>query len=233
MPRRNRSHAMTDRASAEREGITATRLKQIRALAKNWADIASDEEAAPTGSMLKVINELLAALASVPAAPKGLREIREHLAEHLDTIDADDDGVLGEMDDLISIPAAQMPAEQDQTVITLTKLMEDNRQLRTQLETGRLSFGEVIRENDRLRDTIDVLESNARVQATLLADTGRERDQLHVAVEEMRSALASYRDAQRWATGTEEHRLAIQAADQLNPLPQWYELSSLPSTERS
>jgi hypothetical protein len=33
------------------------RLKNIRALAKNWKEIASDEEAAPTGSMLRAIND--------------------------------------------------------------------------------------------------------------------------------------------------------------------------------
>lgn len=41
--------------------MTPERLTQIKALAKQWAEIASDEDAAPTGSMLKVINELIAA----------------------------------------------------------------------------------------------------------------------------------------------------------------------------
>jgi hypothetical protein len=49
--------------------IKPERLKQIRGLAKSSAEIASDEEAAPTGSMLGIINELLAVL-STTGAPK-------------------------------------------------------------------------------------------------------------------------------------------------------------------
>ena len=39
-------------------------------------------------------------------------------------------------------------------------------------------------------------------------------------IERLREALTAYREARRWATGTEPHRLAIQDADRLNPEPQ-------------
>jgi nicotinamide mononucleotide adenylyltransferase len=39
----------------------------------------------------------------------------------------------------------------------------------------------------------------------------------------LRAALNAYRQAQRWATGTEEHRLALQAADEANPVPPAYQ----------
>lgn len=45
----------------------------------------------------------------------------------------------------------------------------------------------------------------------------------HEEKEAMRAALVAYRQAQRWATGTEEHRLALQAADILNPMPRAHE----------
>jgi hypothetical protein len=41
---------------------TTERLKEIEERAKVWAEIASDDEAAPTGSMLKAINDLLSLL---------------------------------------------------------------------------------------------------------------------------------------------------------------------------
>lgn len=44
--------------------MTPKRLRQIKALARQWREIASDDEAAPTGSMLKVINELILAVES-------------------------------------------------------------------------------------------------------------------------------------------------------------------------
>jgi hypothetical protein len=48
----------------------------IRRLAQNWRDIASDKEAAPTGTMLRAINVLLQRVAN---AQRLLRDIRPHL----------------------------------------------------------------------------------------------------------------------------------------------------------
>lgn len=35
--------------------------------------------------------------------------------------------------------------------------------------------------------------------------------------ERLRGVLEAYRNARRWATGTEQHRLALEVADALNP----------------
>ena len=54
------------------------------------------------------------------------------------------------------------------------------------------------RELSRLRDTIDLLERNARIQAKLLADTGRERNQARAQVEKLTTALRFYADSKRY-----------------------------------
>lgn len=55
---------------------------------------------------------------------------------------------------------------------------------------------DLMNEAQRLRDTIDLLERNARIQARLLADTARERDHALGLVESARGyverAIASY-----------------------------------------
>jgi hypothetical protein len=51
-------------------------VENIRSLARAWKDIASDAEAAPTGTMLRAINVLLKRETSYR---KLLREIRPHM----------------------------------------------------------------------------------------------------------------------------------------------------------
>lgn len=68
-------------------------------------------------------------------------------------------------------------------------------------------------ERDALAKQVDVLESNARVQAKLLADTGRERDGLRKALELARSIVSATCDPIIEASTAEPYRAVLAQID--------------------
>lgn len=53
-------------------------------------------------------------------------------------------------------------------------------------------------EKKELEKIIDLLESNSRIQAKLLADTGRERDEIRIQLDNANRALEVFADSLSW-----------------------------------
>jgi hypothetical protein len=80
------------------------------------------------------------------------------------------------MSDLVE-RAKQMPSSLNDACRTIELMSEEIKRLTERLATA--------------ESTIDTLESNARVQAKLLADTGRERDELRKQLEKAQRCVAA------------------------------------------